>query len=135
MALEKALERESEAAAPPPPPPPKAETPKASASGDSDLMTDDEFDKLLDDLHGDGKGPSPEELEAATKPVESAPEPKPEPAPAPKAQPAAKPAAQPQAKAAAPSAAAKKLPNHLLRKKQRPQRHKLRSHKRKRRFV
>ena len=101
---------ESEAAAPPPPPPPKAETPKASASGDSDLMTDDEFDKLLDDLHGDGKGPSPEELEAATKPVESAPEPKPEPAPAPKAQPAAKPAAQPQAKAAAPSAAAKEAP-------------------------
>lgn len=43
--------------------------PQPSASGDSDLMTDEEFEKLLDELHGSGKGPSVEELEAATKPA------------------------------------------------------------------
>ncbi|MGF1726793.1 chemotaxis protein CheA [Photobacterium nomapromontoriensis] len=40
------------------------------AMGDSDdLMTDDEFERLLDELHGSGKGPTIEELEFATKPV------------------------------------------------------------------
>ncbi|MFH0225178.1 chemotaxis protein CheA [Vibrio furnissii] len=86
--------------APETPPTPQAPTPKApaakapSAGSDSDLMTDEEFEKLLDELHGAGKGPSPEELDMATRPVSenpaSAPAPK---ASAPKA-PAAKPAAQ-----------------------------------------
>ncbi|WP_273858872.1 chemotaxis protein CheA [Photobacterium sp. GSS17] len=40
------------------------------ASGNADdLMTDDEFERLLDELHGVGKGPTAEELEMATKPV------------------------------------------------------------------
>ncbi|KII75474.1 chemotaxis protein CheA [Vibrio renipiscarius] len=34
-----------------------------------DIMTDDEFEKLLDQLHGQGKGPSLEELAFATKPA------------------------------------------------------------------
>ncbi|EKO3366664.1 chemotaxis protein CheA [Vibrio fluvialis] len=73
---------------------PKAPAPTAKASApkspsDSDLMTDEEFEKLLDELHGVGKGPSIEELEMATRPVSE--NPKPAPTPAPKA-PAAKPA-------------------------------------------
>lgn len=36
-------------------------------------MTDEEFEKLLDELHGSGKGPSVEELEMATRPVASSP--------------------------------------------------------------
>lgn len=43
------------------------ETPAGSDSGD--LMTDEEFEKLLDELHGVGKGPSPDELDVATKPA------------------------------------------------------------------
>lgn len=44
--------------------------PTVSSSNDGgDLMTDEEFEKLLDELHGVGKGPSPDELEAATKPA------------------------------------------------------------------
>ncbi|RND29535.1 chemotaxis protein CheA, partial [Vibrio cholerae] len=63
-----------EAAAPVAPSTPKAtETPKPaaakSAPGGDDLMTDAEFEKLLDELHGSGKGPSVEELEMATRPV------------------------------------------------------------------
>ncbi|MGF1737341.1 chemotaxis protein CheW [Photobacterium satsumensis] len=38
-------------------------------SGSDDLMTDDEFERLLDELHGAGKGPSEDELEMATKSV------------------------------------------------------------------
>ena len=49
-----------------PAPTTKASTPKSSS--DSDLMTDEEFEKLLDELHGVGKGPSIEELEMATRP-------------------------------------------------------------------
>lgn len=48
------------------------ETPKAvteNHSDNDDLMTDEEFEKLLDELHGTGKGPSAEELEMATRPV------------------------------------------------------------------
>ncbi|MFV0449038.1 MAG: chemotaxis protein CheA [Vibrio sp.] len=42
----------------------------SSATGsDGDLMTDEEFEKLLDELHGSGKGPSIEELDMATRPV------------------------------------------------------------------
>ncbi|WP_038179957.1 chemotaxis protein CheA [Vibrio rhizosphaerae] len=52
-----------------------ASSAKASNSGDSDLMTDDEFEKLLDELHGAGKGPSVEELEMAVKPASANVEP------------------------------------------------------------
>ncbi|NAX40437.1 chemotaxis protein CheA, partial [Vibrio sp. V26_P1S5P106] len=41
----------------------------SSFSSDSDLMTDEEFERLLDELHGSGKGPSIDELEMATKPA------------------------------------------------------------------
>lgn len=41
----------------------------APGTGDGDLMTDDEFERLLDELHGSGKGPSDEELAIATKPA------------------------------------------------------------------
>ncbi|SIO92917.1 chemotaxis protein CheA [Vibrio spartinae] len=67
--------------APPPPkktpavdPAAQSSTP-ASSGGDSDLMTDDEFEKLLDELHGAGKGPSIEELEMAVRPVSANVEP------------------------------------------------------------
>jgi two-component system chemotaxis sensor kinase CheA len=47
-----------------------ASAPVASSANDGgDLMTDEEFEKLLDELHGVGKGPSPDELDAATKPA------------------------------------------------------------------
>ncbi|MGL4829724.1 MAG: Hpt domain-containing protein, partial [Vibrio sp.] len=47
---------------------PKPAATKSTPGGD-DLMTDDEFEKLLDELHGTGKGPSVEELEMATRPA------------------------------------------------------------------
>ncbi|MGL6027080.1 MAG: Hpt domain-containing protein, partial [Vibrio sp.] len=54
-----------------------AEKPAAAAktsTGSDDLMTDEEFERLLDELHGSGKGPSVEELDMATRSVaESAP--------------------------------------------------------------
>lgn len=95
------------------PPAPKAtETPKPtaakSAPGGDDLMTDEEFEKLLDELHGTGKGPSVEELEMATRPVTPSPaisEPK---ASVEASAPAAKPAAP--AKPAAKPAVAKEVP-------------------------
>ena len=65
-------------------------------------MTDEEFEKLLDELHGAGKGPTLEELDMATKPasanVEESPA-KPEPAvkPAPAA-PTPAPAPKPESK-------------------------------------
>ncbi|ELB2784834.1 chemotaxis protein CheA [Vibrio alginolyticus] len=85
--------------------PPKAAEPSAplasSSNQDSDLMTDEEFEKLLDELHGSGKGPTLEELDMATKPasanVEQSPA-KPEPVakPAPvQAAPAPKPESKP----------------------------------------
>ncbi|EGQ8042205.1 chemotaxis protein CheA [Vibrio alginolyticus] len=85
--------------------PPKAAEPSAplasSSNQDSDLMTDEEFEKLLDELHGSGKGPTLEELDMATKPasanVEQSPA-KPEPVakPAPvQAAPALKPESKP----------------------------------------
>ncbi|ELA7313669.1 chemotaxis protein CheA [Vibrio alginolyticus] len=53
--------------------PPKAAEPSvpvsSSSNQDSDLMTDEEFEKLLDELHGSGKGPTLEELDMATKPA------------------------------------------------------------------
>ncbi|NMS58011.1 chemotaxis protein CheA, partial [Vibrio parahaemolyticus] len=85
---------------------PKAAEPSApvssSSNQDSDLMTDEEFEKLLDELHGSGKGPTLEELDMATKPasanVEQSPA-KPEPAikPAPAA-PTPAPAPKPESK-------------------------------------
>ncbi|EPE2204922.1 chemotaxis protein CheA [Vibrio alginolyticus] len=85
--------------------PPKAAEPSApvasSSNQDSDLMTDEEFEKFLDELHGSGKGPTLEELDMATKPasanVEQSPA-KPEPVakPAPvQAAPAPKPESKP----------------------------------------
>ncbi|HHF3256883.1 TPA: chemotaxis protein CheA [Vibrio alginolyticus] len=85
--------------------PPKAAEPSAPVASpsnqDSDLMTDEEFEKLLDELHGSGKGPTLEELDMATKPasanVEQSPA-KPEPVakPAPvQAAPAPKPESKP----------------------------------------
>lgn len=52
-------------------PAPKAPTPSSASGEDGDLMTDEEFEKLLDELHGSGKGPSIEELEMATRPAEA----------------------------------------------------------------
>ncbi len=63
-----------------------SDKPASAGAGDSDLMTDEEFEKLLDELHGSGKGPSIEELEMATRPAtapaaasSTAPEVKPQP--------------------------------------------------------
>nr|WP_321459872.1 chemotaxis protein CheA [uncultured Vibrio sp.] len=88
--------------------PPKSPDPVAPVSApsfednDSDLMTDEEFEKLLDELHGSGKGPSAEELDMATKPVAANLAPKVASAPAP--QPAAEPVAlKEEAKASAPA--------------------------------
>jgi two-component system chemotaxis sensor kinase CheA len=90
--------------------PPEAPEPVApvssspSTESDSDLMTDEEFEKLLDELHGTGKGPSVEELDMATKPVSAnaAPEVPKEPT-TPTPQPTAKPVAvKEEAKASAP---------------------------------
>lgn len=100
----------------------KAAAPEAAASGDE--ITDDEFEALLDELHGKGKFNAAGQSESepvAEKPdpepvapkVEKAPAPAPEPkaAPAPKASPAPKKAAtsdRPAApKKAAPAAASK----------------------------
>ncbi|HGF7363295.1 TPA: chemotaxis protein CheW [Vibrio cholerae] len=99
-------------AAPVTPSTPKAtEAPKPaaakSAPGGDDLMTDEEFEKLLDELHGSGKGPSVEELEMATRPVASSPASSEAKAPVQTSAPAAKPAAKPAAAATAKPAAAK----------------------------
>ncbi|MCG3730432.1 chemotaxis protein CheA [Vibrio cincinnatiensis] len=73
----------------------------SSFSSDSDLMTDEEFERLLDELHGTGKGPSVDELEIATKPVGAS-----NPPPVVTNKPAeTKPAADPAAKKIAPPAA------------------------------
>ncbi|EKF9070210.1 Signal transduction histidine kinase CheA [Vibrio cholerae] len=95
-----------EAAAPVAPSTPKAtETPKPaaakSAPGGDDLMTDAEFEKLLDELHGSGKGPSVEELEMATRPVASSSVSSDVKASAEVSAPATKPAAKPAAPATA----------------------------------
>ncbi|MBR9874247.1 MAG: chemotaxis protein CheA [Vibrionaceae bacterium] len=75
-----------------------------STDNDSDLMTDEEFEKLLDELHGTGKGPSVDELDMATKPASAnvVPEVPKEPT-TPTPQPVAKPVAvKEEAKASAP---------------------------------
>lgn len=80
--------------APPPTPATNAPT-NAGASGD--LITDDEFDALLDQLHGKGKGPGAGGTVTAS----------PTPAPPPPPKPAPKPASD--VKAASPSAPVKKV--------------------------
>lgn len=88
------------AAAPPPAaPPPSAPAPSSAAASDEGLMTDDEFEKLLDELHGSDGGPSEAELAAATKPAAPAS------TPAPKAPAAAAPKKEPPAPAPAPKKA------------------------------
>ncbi len=47
----------------------------SAVGANGDLMTDEEFEKLLDELHGAGKGPSVEELEMATRPAAAKPQP------------------------------------------------------------
>ncbi len=87
---------------PPPAKPAKPEAPANASGADGDLMTDEEFEKLLDELHGSGKGPSIEELDMATRPAQANIQPEPV------AKPAEAPAPQPQAatpaKAAVPAA-------------------------------
>ncbi|MGF1739696.1 chemotaxis protein CheA [Vibrio profundum] len=80
-------------------PPPSAPAPSSAAASDEGLMTDDEFEKLLDELHGSDGGPSEAELAAATKPAAPAS------APAPKAPAAAAPKIEPPAPAPAPKKA------------------------------
>ena len=82
----------------------------SSAQAGDDLITDDEFDKLLDELQAQGKGAFSPKTEPAATPAAapSAAEPvAPEPAPAPVAKPAAKkpPAAKPAATSPSPAAA------------------------------
>ncbi|MEZ8106506.1 chemotaxis protein CheA [Vibrio cortegadensis] len=77
----------SESAAPvtPPPAPTPAPVATSSFSNADDLMSDEEFENLLDQLHGSGNGPTAEELEAATKPaIENVAPQAPAAAPAPK---------------------------------------------------
>ncbi len=77
-----------------------------AASGDGENISDDEFEDLLDQLHGKGKGPTKEGAAGSPPPPAAAPVPQakqPEPKPEPK-----KPAPKPEpAKAAAPKAAPK----------------------------
>ena len=70
-------------------------------------MTDEEFEKLLDQLHGSGNGPSAEELDAATKPAEAKPV---APQAAPKPQPAAPVAVKAEPTPSAPAKAEVKAP-------------------------
>ncbi|PWI35089.1 chemotaxis protein CheA [Vibrio albus] len=59
----------SQAGASPSPAPSSPSSSVSASEADDDLMTDDEFEKLLDQLHGAGKGPSAEELDMATRPA------------------------------------------------------------------
>ncbi|RUM58078.1 MAG: chemotaxis protein CheA [Marinomonas sp.] len=76
----------------------KAETPQEPNSAESDLITEDEFEQLLDSLHGKGQGPNnanekqepakeqakPEPAAKAEQPEKKASKPKPKAKPAPK---------------------------------------------------
>ncbi|MGR0277851.1 chemotaxis protein CheW [Marinomonas dokdonensis] len=87
-------------------------TDKPAEGGESDLITDDEFESLLDTLHGKGQAPKVEEPKAAAEPKKAekpAPKPKAAPKSAPKAQPAAK-AAEPAKEPLAPKAKASNAP-------------------------
>jgi two-component system, chemotaxis family, sensor kinase CheA len=72
-----------------PPAAPSAGAPSDGASGEN--ITDDEFENLLDELHGQGKAPTPPAEAAAPAEKKVAP-PTPKPEPAPSAAPAPKPA-------------------------------------------
>ncbi|MFL0799833.1 MAG: chemotaxis protein CheA [Agarilytica sp.] len=76
-------------AAAPSPAAPKAAAPSTdstpAAGGEGDLITDDEFENLLDQLHGAGKAPTKDVAKASAPPAPKAPPPpKPTPPPAPK---------------------------------------------------
>lgn len=104
-------EGEAEAApAPASTPAPSPAPAAASAGGDDEDITDEEFEALLDQLHGSGKGPGEKAASApapkaapAPAPKAAAPAPKASPAPAPAPAPKAAPAPAPKA---APAAAA-----------------------------
>jgi two-component system chemotaxis sensor kinase CheA len=98
------LQGGSTSAAPQAAPAPRPSPPPAASGGSSDEeITDDEFESLLDDLHGSGKGPGAESTETPPPvPSSPAPAPAPEPAPAPVAKPVA--SAKPVEKAPAPAA-------------------------------
>lgn len=77
---------------------PSAKSASALDNNTDELISDDEFEKLLDELHGIGKGPSKEELAIADHPAEvavnppvteKASQPEVKPVPQPKAEPAA----------------------------------------------
>ncbi len=106
----------------------KTASPAPAAGAGGDLITDDEFENLLDQLHGKGKGPgvvaasatssepekpkAPEKSAATSSPApkpKSTPEPKPEKKPEPKAAAPKKPAA-PAKPAASPAAAKEAAP-------------------------
>lgn len=106
---------------------PAAPAAGTESDGDDDLMTDDEFERLLDELHGSGKGPSAEELEMATKPVADMMAEKPEPTPAPEPQApqppqaaASEPAQPEKATAPAPQPAAASKPAAAAKEKAKP---------------
>lgn len=88
--------------------------PAAASAGGDELITDDEFEKLLDQLHGKGKGPtvSEEAPKAAPKP---AAKPAAAPAPAPKAEKPAAPVAKSEPVAEAPAPAPKAAPKPAAR--------------------
>lgn len=94
-------------------PAPSPSAPSASAGSD-DEITDEEFESLLDDLHGSGKGPNGAPIENAAPAPAPEPKPTPEPAaakptpaPAPKPAPKPEPAKSAPAPAPAPAASAK----------------------------
>lgn len=68
-------------------PAPSAAPSMPSTSGPGDVITDAEFENLLDQLHGKGKGPAIETPGAAAPVAASAPAPTPPPAPTPAAAP------------------------------------------------
>lgn len=75
---------------------PAEEKKPAASGGDNDLITDDEFENLLDELHGSGQAPKPAEGAApASSPKPEPAAPKPEPAAAPKPAPKAAAKAKP----------------------------------------
>lgn len=93
-------------------------SPAAASAGGDELITDDEFEKLLDQLHGKGKGPTvaEEAPKAAPKPA-AKPAAAPAPAPTPKAEKPAAPVAksEPIAEAPAPAPAPKAAPKPAAR--------------------
>lgn len=52
---------------------PEAQSPAAITGGGSDLITEDEFEHLLDAMYGEGKGPSTDQAEPEPQPSKAAP--------------------------------------------------------------